>query len=202
MDTVQRRPNRQVRLPGHSRQNTPCTRAQTAAKVRIEKRVASIGVCIPRELSYTTGAFRYHCTRGISKNHRYKKRAAQRRCWRAKVWETVRIKKAKSGEYKKEYPPSLWLMDGCHGDRRGEGFPTLAGFVVKGDALHGAAFTCLLSCFPPIFPPRCPAQNTRKTTPSRDRLPPPALPPANTAQRVFPGEAARLGPPPGARLRR
>ena len=48
-------------------------RAQTAAKVRTEKRVASIVVCIPRELSYTTRAFRYHCTRGISKNHRYKK---------------------------------------------------------------------------------------------------------------------------------
>ena len=89
-----------------------------------------------------------------------KKRAAQRRCWRAKVWETVRIKKAKSGEYKKEYPPSLWLLDGCPGDRRGEGFPTLAGFVVKGDALHGATFTCLLSCFPPIFPPHCPAHST------------------------------------------
>ena len=49
------------------------------------------------------------------------------------MWETVRIKKAKSGEYKKEYPPSLWLLDGCPGDRRGEGFPTLAGFVVKGE---------------------------------------------------------------------
>ena len=48
-------------------------RAQTAEKCRTENRVASIVVCIPRELSYTTRAFRYHCTRGISKNHRYKK---------------------------------------------------------------------------------------------------------------------------------
>ena len=39
-------------------------RAQTAEKCRTENRAASIGVCIPRELSYTTGAFRYHCTRG------------------------------------------------------------------------------------------------------------------------------------------
>ena len=54
----------------------------------------------------------------------------------------MRIKKAKSGEYKKEYPPSLWLVDVCPGDRRGEGFPTLAGFVVKGDALHSAASPC------------------------------------------------------------
>lgn len=59
-----------------------------------------------------------------------------------KVCETGHIKKAKSGEYKKEYPPSLWLLGICSGDRRGEGFPTLAGFVVKGDALHGAASPC------------------------------------------------------------
>lgn len=152
-----------------------------------------------------------------------------------KVYETVRIKKTKSGEYKKEYPPSLWLLGVCPGDRRGEGFPTLAGFVVKGDALHGAAFTRSFSRLPPAFPPRCPvpgpsshgarlgalctaeaactafasvsvprcapprcpAQNTRQTTPSRDRPPFLALPPANAAQRAFPGEAARPGSPPG-----
>ena len=51
---------------------------------------------------------------------------------RGEVCETGHIKKAESGEYKKEYPPSLWLLGICPGDRRGEGFPTLAGFVVKG----------------------------------------------------------------------
>lgn len=111
-----------------------------------------------------------------------------------KVCETVGKKRA---------PPSLWMLGNCCGDRRVEGFPTLAGFVVKGgDALHSAAFTCLLSCFPPAFPPRCLAQNTRKTTPFRDRRLFPALPPADTAQRAFPGEAARLWLPPGGQLRR
>lgn len=60
---------------------------------------------------------------------------------------------------KKEHPPSLWMLGNCCGDRRGErapvalcrepteaaaetGFPTLAGFVVKGDALHSAASPC------------------------------------------------------------
>ena len=82
-------------------------------------------------------------------------------------------------------------------------FSNSGGFCCKGgDALHSAAFTCLLSCFPPAFPPRCLAQNTRKTIPSRDRPLFPALPPADTAQRAFPGEAARLWLPPGARLRR
>lgn len=33
---------------------------------------------------------------------------------------------------KKEPPPSLWMLGNCCGDRRVEGFPTLAGFVVKG----------------------------------------------------------------------
>ena len=59
-----------------------------------------------------------------------------------------------------------------------------------------------LLCFPPAAPPRCPAQNTRKTTPSRDRPPSLGSHPANTAPWVSPGETARLGPPPGARLRR
>ena len=54
-----------------------------------------------------------------------------------------------------------------------------------------------LLCFPPAAPPRCPAQNTRKTTRCRDRPPFPGSHPADTAQRAFPGEAARLGPPPG-----
>ncbi len=40
-----------------------------------------------------------------------------------KVCETVGKKRA---------PPSLWMLGNCCGDRRVEGFPTLAGFVVKG----------------------------------------------------------------------
>lgn len=162
-----------------------------------------------------------------------------------KVCETGHIKKAKSVEHKKRgegftTPPSLWLLGICSGDRRGEGFPTLAGFVVKGDTLHGAAFTCLLSCSPPAVPPHCPvpgpssrgarlgalctaedacmafasvsvprcapprfpAQNTRKTTPSRDRPLFPALPPVDAAPWACPAKAARPGLPPGARLRR
>ena len=59
-----------------------------------------------------------------------------------------------------------------------------------------------LLCFPPAAPPRCPAQSTRKTTRYPGRPPSPALPPASTPQRAFPGEAARPGLPPGARLRR
>ena len=82
-----------------------------------------------------------------------------------KVCETGHIKKAKTGEHKKRgegftTPPSLWLLDGCHGDRRGEGFPTLAGFVVKGDALHGAAFTCSLSWIPLSVLLHSPAHST------------------------------------------
>ncbi|GEM_PF-6707094 len=40
-----------------------------------------------------------------------------------KVCETVGKKRA---------PPSLWMLGNCCGDRWVEGFPTLAGFVVKG----------------------------------------------------------------------
>lgn len=55
-----------------------------------------------------------------------------------------------------------------------------------------------LLCFPPAAPPRFPAQNTRKTTPSRDRLPSLGSHPADTAQRACPAKAARPGLPPGA----
>lgn len=167
VDTVQRRPNRQVRLPQHCGESLPRTRAKLPKSSPHKKDVASIVV-------WVLPGVRCHCTRG--------------KC--VKLWE------------KKEYPPSLWMLGNCCGDRRVEGFPTLAGFVVKGDALHSSAFTCLLSCFPPAFPPRCLAQNTRKTTRCRDRPLFPALPPADTAQRAFPGEAARLLLPPGGQLRR
>lgn len=44
-------------MPGHCGEIVPRPRAQTAAKVRTEKRAASIVVCIPRGRSYTRGHF-------------------------------------------------------------------------------------------------------------------------------------------------
>ena len=48
------------------RGDRPAPARKLPQKVRTEKRAASIVVCIPR-------GSRYHCTREISKNHRYKK---------------------------------------------------------------------------------------------------------------------------------
>lgn len=57
------------------------------------------------------------------------------------------------------------------------------------------------ACTPPAFPPRFPARNTRKTTPSRGRLRPPRSLFSAPEQQASPGEAARpavpLCAPPG-----
>ena len=57
------------------------------------------------------------------------------------------------------------------------------------------------ACTPPAFPPRFPARNTRKTTPSRDRPHPPRSLFSVPERQAFPGEVARpavpLCAPPG-----
>lgn len=183
VDTVQRRPNRQVRLPQHCGESLPRTRAQSATKVPPIKK---------KWQASWSGRYREFVTivRGETVGKiRVPPPPSDGRIFTTGIGGGVSERQWRSAANRPRRQPR-------------QAFPTLAGFVVKGDALHGAAFTCLLSCFPPAFPPRCPAQNTRKTTPSRDRVLFPALPPADTAQRAFPVKAARLLLPPGGQLRR
>lgn len=95
VDTVQRRPNRQVRLPQHCGESLPRTRAKLPERVREKK----------------------------SKHHGLGVTGSSLPLYAGKVCETVGKKRA---------PPSLWMLGNCCGDRWVEGFPTLAGFVVKG----------------------------------------------------------------------
>lgn len=181
VDTVQRRPNRQVRLPQHCGESLPRTRAKLPERVREKKEQASWFGCYREFVAIVRGE-----TVG---KIRVPPPPSDGRIFTTGIGGGVSERQWRSAANRPRRQPR-------------QAFPTLAGFVVKGDALHSSVFTCLLSCFPPAFPPRCLAQNTRKTTRCRDRPLFPALPPADTAQRAFPGEAARLLLPPGGQLRR